>query len=453
MSRAALLRFMPSALGLLAYVLIGVLYIFNTPIYYAVLSLWGIVPWSFPFLDGQFVFALKDCWEKGYDVYVNIPCDSIPNSMMAYSPLWPRLPLPADKLARIPVGIVTDVLLILSVSIFLPRARSVFDAVLISLALLSTMLVFALERNNVDVWLYLLIAAGVLLYLRGGSTTYISYGLFFFATLLKYYPVAIFVLALKERPRIVLLIAGICVVGLVIFYLTFRTELPRSLANVPVGAPFGDLVGIPNLPRGLSEIAAGMLKWSKSTEIATVIAMRGVLTISVLALGWWAAQQRSFRLAFEKLSSADATWLVMGCSIMTACYLAGPSVGYRGIYLLPVITGLLALRRHCEGRPQSILSFAVAALIPLMWMEAIRFWSNIVVAMIDPSMHVLWWVGTAVWTIRELLWLTLAGVMSAVLIVFMEKSTFVSTTSAADAFDAQMPGFIAAYRERQRPAR
>ena len=42
MSRAALLRFMPSALGLLAYVLIGLLYIFNTPFYYAVLSFWGI---------------------------------------------------------------------------------------------------------------------------------------------------------------------------------------------------------------------------------------------------------------------------------------------------------------------------------------------------------------------------------------------------------------------------
>jgi hypothetical protein len=423
MSRAAVLRFMPSALGLLAYVLICLLYIFNTPFYYSVLLFWGIAPWSYPFLDGEFVFTMKDCWEKGYDVYVNIPCDSIPTNSLAYSPLWPRLPLPTDKLARIPVGIVTDVLLILSVSIFLPRARSVFDAVLISLALLSTMLVFALERNNVDVWLYLMITAGVLLYLKGGSTTYTSYGLFFFATLLKYYPIAILVLALKERPRIVLLIAGLCVVGLLIFYLTFRTELPRSLANIPLGRPFGDLVGIMNLPRGLIEIAAGMLKLSKSIEIITVHLMRGVLTISVLACGWWVAQQRPFRLAFQKLSSADATWLVMGCSIMTACYLAGQSVGYRGIYLLPVITGLLALRRHCEGRLLSIVSFAVAALIPLMWMEAIRVWSGIAVGKIDPSMHVLWWVSTTVWTIRELLWLALAGVMSAVLIVFMEKST------------------------------
>jgi hypothetical protein len=417
--RESLLRFAPSLVALLAFLLMGFLYLTHRTLYFQVLQGTGINPWDFPFLDAEFVFTMKDCWQRGFDIYALIPCDSVPGNKMPYSPLWPRLPFPTARMARIPVGIVTDIVFILSVSLFLPRARSVFDSVLITLAMLSTMVVFAMERNNVDVWIYLWILAGVLIYMRGGVASYLSYGMFFFVTLLKYYPIAMFILALRERPRTVVLLGALCVIGLAVFWFVFRTELPRSLANVPGGRPFSDLVGIANLPRGILEIAADTLKSNKTIEVISVRLMRAVVMLGVLAWGWWISRRVLFRTAFASLAPSDAIWLVMGCSVMSACYLAGQSISYRGIFLMPVITGLLAMRR--QSGAGVVATTAVLCVIPLMWMEAIRFWTAMPVDQIEAARQEGWlWI--VMWGCREVLWLGLAGVMIAVLLVYIENS-------------------------------
>ena len=67
--------------------------------------------------------------------------------------------LPSDTAARVPIGVTTGLLLLISIA-WLPPARSCRDAVLLSLATVSTMVWFALERNNIDVWIYLLIFVG-----------------------------------------------------------------------------------------------------------------------------------------------------------------------------------------------------------------------------------------------------------------------------------------------------
>jgi hypothetical protein len=408
--------------GVAAFSLLAALYTFDSPLYLTVLRLAGIKPWSQPFIDSGFMYAMKQCWLQGVDVYQSVPCDIIPGNKMAYSPLWQRLPvLPATGALRLPIGVVTDLMLLLTVA-FLPPARRRRDAVLLSLAITSTMVCFALERNNIDVWIYLLIFAGVQLWLRGHPVRMLGYGILLLAGLLKYYPMVLFGLALQERPRRFVLIAAMATAGLALFIITFRAELAEELPNIPIGSPFGDLVGIVNIPIVLRGLVAQVAPGGPAGPL-TGLVCRLAMTLGVIAWAASLARRPSLPRALAGMQGADATWLVTGCLAMGGCYLIGQNVGYRGIYLLPVMSGLLALHRNtADPALRRLLARTTILLVPLMWMEAIRFWVDAgsrALGLPRDARHAF---QALAWLSRELLWFHLEHVMLAVLIVFALRS-------------------------------
>jgi len=400
-----------------------VLYVYDTPVYLNVLRDIGIWPWGHPFIDGEFMFAMKRCWLQGADIYQAVPCDAVPGNKMAYSPLWPRLPLPTDNAARVPVGLATDLLLLLSIAI-LPPARTLRSAGLLSLAVVSTMVFFALERNNIDVWIYLLIVAGTLLFIRGGAVRVAAYAVFMLAGLLKYYPFILFGLALKERPTRFWLIAVLSLLGLAGFVAVFRDEILKELPNVPGGSPFADMVGIVNVPRALALLLSAHLgALPPRGEAAVELVLRLLLTAQLTVWALTLAGRPGFVAAIARLRESDAVWLLTGCLVMGGCYLLGQSVGYRGIYLLIVLSGLLALRRQCDApatRPR--LTRAVLAILPLMWMEGIRLWGAMAVRRLGAPEVLRNLTDVGLWLVRELLWLDLASVLLAVLFVSAARS-------------------------------
>ncbi len=232
-SRRIALRLVPALVGLAAFGAMAALYRLQIVTYLNILYFVGLDPWHYPFLDSEFMYAMKNCWQRGIDVYQAVPCDVVPGNKMAYSPLWQRLPfLPTEPSARVPIGLATDLLWLLSLAL-LPPARAWWEAALLSLATLSSMVCFALERNNIDVWIYLLIVVGVLLFIRSGAARALGYAVFLAAGLLKYYPFVLFGLALKQRPRGFLLIAALATAALAIFVAWFWPELREELPNIP----------------------------------------------------------------------------------------------------------------------------------------------------------------------------------------------------------------------------
>ena len=64
--------------------------------------------------------------------------------------------------------------------------------------------------------------------------------------------------------------------------------------------------------------------------------------------------------------------MVIGSAVIAGCFFAGQSIGYRGIFLLLVMPGLLALSRSA-GRELRALSLGSAIVIVLlMWGECLR---------------------------------------------------------------------------------
>ncbi len=422
-----MLRFVPSIFGLLAFGLMILLYHDAPDLYFSVLRIAGTHPWPHPFIDSAFMYAMKDCWLHGVDVYNNVPCDhdNIPagNLKMAYSPLWQRLAfLPSDDWARYPIGLVTDALLLGSLSI-LPPAESLRDAALLSLATVSTMVCFALERNNIDVWIYLLAVAGGLLMVHGGRLRAVAYAVFMLAGLLKYYPLALFGLAMRERPERFFLIAILSVVVTGLFTVEFWSEILEESRNIPSGSPYGDLVGITNIPMAVSIMATPVLGGADHLGAALSVSVRVLLTGFVSIWAIVTVRRAGFTQAIFEMPDKQSIWLIMGCLIMGFCYVAGQNVSYRGIYLLIVLSGLLALQRVTQTKAMmDDLSFAILSVVVLMWMEAIRLWLTLAFEALNASyglrlsIHVIAWLG------REFLWLNLERIMLAVIISFVVTS-------------------------------
>jgi hypothetical protein len=426
------LRFVPSIFGLLVFGLMVLLYHDAPDLYFAVLRTAGTHPWPHPFIDSAFMYAMKDCWLHGVNVYNNVPCDhdNIPagNLKMAYSPLWQRLAfLPSDDWARYPIGLATDALLLGSLSI-LPPAASLRDAVLLSLAAVSTMVCFALERNNIDVWIYLLAVAGGLLMVHGGRLRAGAYAVFMLAGLLKYYPLVLFGLAMRERPARFLLIAILSMAVTGLFAVEFWSEILEESRNIPSGSPYGDLVGITNIPMAVSGGARILL--GASHRMSAALSMLVRLLLSGLVIDWaiLTARRTGFTQAVLEMPEAQSIWLIMGCLIMGFCYLAGQSVGYRGIYLLIVLSGLLAMQRVTRGKAvMDDINFATLSVVVMMWMEAIRLWVTLCLEAIGAPSGLRLGVQVVAWLSREILWLNLERILLAVLISFAVTSLTAKT--------------------------
>lgn len=439
-----MLRFVPSLTGLLLFGVMAWLCIHHFNIYFWLLTEAGMEPWTYPFIDSGFMYAMKQCWQHGIDVYKAVPCDIIPTNRMAYSPLWQRLPLlPNSQAARIPVGVATDLLWIFSLAL-LPPAGTRRDATLLALAVPSTMVCFALERNNIDVWIYLLAAAGILLAIRPAGR-WAGYAIFLFAGLLKYYPFILFGLALREKPRIFVAIAAAAAAALAIFCLTFRHELAEAMPNIPVGSPFADFFGLNNIPLIFAACLRRVTGLSARTAAPIAVILRLGLTVLLCRFALTLAEKPALAAGFRALSRAEQTWLVAGALIICGCYVFGQSVGYRGIYLLIVLSGLLTLRRHIsDPRLRRTIAYTAISIVPLMWNGALLFW-------IDPTyIDAAYGIDLAdaipgpayfvVCLAREFVWLNLARILLAILITFAKATPVFQGVANAQGGRHPMPG-------------
>ncbi len=116
-------RIIPALVALCAFLAVSAIYLLgHNDAYIAILSLWGIFPFRFPFVDISGSLAAWDCTRLGIDVVERDPCDVLGRGY-TYSPLWMAgsfIPLGASATGA--VGWVLGLLFILSLAL-LPPAR------------------------------------------------------------------------------------------------------------------------------------------------------------------------------------------------------------------------------------------------------------------------------------------------------------------------------------------
>jgi hypothetical protein len=203
-------------------------------LYETILNSYGIIPFRFPFVDTSGGLAAWECAWQGIDVIVSDPCDVLQRGY-TYSPLWMSasgIPLGVGDTNI--VGCILDLVFIMSLWL-LPPPRRLPDLIITVAATLSTMVVFALERANPDILLFMLALAAGLLSEGWLPMRLFGYCLGLTAALVKYYPVMILIVAFREQP-LVLGLAGLAVVSvLAFFFVEYHAEIARGMPNIPRG--------------------------------------------------------------------------------------------------------------------------------------------------------------------------------------------------------------------------
>jgi hypothetical protein len=395
-------------------------------LYFDVLRLLGVEPFSFPFLDTHAVLAAAECGRQGIDVYLFNPCDVL-GRPHAYSPLWLAIvPASLGIGATGWVGASLDLLFLLSLAAVL-RPRTTRELLILGAAAVSPMTVYALERANNDLAVFLLVICGAIVFTAPRPFRPFSYGLFVAAGLLKYYPLVLLILVARERRRDALVIAAAAGFTLILFGLAFYSDLKTALASIPAASSyFTDAFSARNLPFGFAEALAGGV-------YRILIAVSLLSALSGLAV---ARTLRTVRLlGREQLdwAAGEAQFLVIGGLLVVACFVAGQNIAYRGILLLPVLSGLVCLGRSIKDREvRRFCGQMIAAALFVMWEESFRRALHAIVSPVpggglSSRAEVFFWVG------RELVWWWLVAGLAALVLSFLRRSPFADIFGKAPA--------------------
>jgi hypothetical protein len=390
-------------------------------LYFDVLRFAGIEPFRFPFLDIHAVLAAAECQRQGVEVYLSNPCDALGRPHV-YSPLWLAVtPSFVGTKATAWVGLSLDLLFILSLAAVL-RPRASRDILVHGLAVLSPMTVYALERANNDVVVFLLILCGGMLFMARRPYRLYSYALLLVAGMLKYYPIVLLVLLARERRRDTLAVVIAMSVTLISFGSYFHTELGKALANIPAPSYFSDSFSAQNLPFGFGEalgdgFSRTVIDVSLLGALLTIAAVRALRTIRLLdreKLDW---------------NEKEMQWLAIGGMLITTCFVAGQNIDYRGIYFLLLVPGLVQLHRSSRETPiRQLWAQMIAAALFLMWEEFFRRALHAIVAPIASEglslPEVYFWIG------RELVWWWLVAGLAAIVLSYLRRLPLVQDSIA-----------------------
>jgi len=349
------------------------------------------------------------------------PCDVLQREYGS-SPLWiAASPIPLGVRNTAVVGWILDLVFLASLSL-LPAPRCRLELILVLAATLSTMVVFALERANPDVLLFIMaVATGVLaecrLFLR-----MLGYCVALVAALLKYYPIMILVVVFQETVSIFVTVSWLILACLVVFWVEYHADIARGLPQITQGAYNTDLFAAKNLPFLLGEAVGNAVEpsgWAPLVQRIVAGGLYAILVGSSISISRRLLGSRELRDALTSLGRPERLFLVIGSAALAGCFFAGQSVGYRGVYFLLVMPGLLAISRRPASRDLRTLGLGTGVVIVLlMWGECFRLalYRAPVPAMLAGNLEFLFWL------VRELGWWWTISVMLTVLADFLWAS-------------------------------
>jgi hypothetical protein len=407
------------------------LYETGSDLYGRILEAWMFIPWKYPFYDLAAIPAWQACWQHyGFDVYTNASWAACGFAPIIYSPLWLRLTfLPTDPAWTNWLGLPVVTAFLLSLGL-LPLSRRPTDRVLIILATFSSPPVFAMERANVDLIIFLL-AVGAAFCLEGTlARRILAYGLMLAGGLLKFYPLVLLILVLRERLAVAIAIgiaAAAIVTGTAIVYLD---EL-RRLTPVPSGAPFHFMWGARNVPTGLPTVMRAVLRaaGAPAPMIETLAASQWVpailaplLLMAALVTALRLAKQAGLRAILADIPDRTHRFLLIGGVLVVGCFFAGQNINYRSIFLLLILPGILALTQIAASRfVRLVFALTTAAILCVLWELTIRHAVADVFGgsylLMEDSLPVY-----TVWMVKELAWWWLVTVLVSILIRFVADS-------------------------------
>ncbi len=345
-------------------------------VYFLVLALIGGQPaWDrlgvndandLPFIDLRSVTTAWECDREGVEVLPVIPCD--PQDRPANYPalwVWPSF-LGLGESASVPLGIAIGLIFLTSFLVLIGRP-SFREASLYALAAISPTVMLAVERGNVDILLFAMVVAALIVFRRGVVGRVAGWALLFFAATLKLFPALAWGVLLRQ-PRRTALISGAVMVGLFAAYVAATYDTIRLIPEVLGEAPpyqYGADVGIDSLQTSVEGDPA--LGWLADAGDWLTAAALTAAACTIAALAW---QRRSFgeAVAVRGDNGLDLRLdaFVAGAGVYVISFVIWHSGDYRMVFLLLTLPQLAAWTRTARS-PVPAPRLTVAALLGAFW--------------------------------------------------------------------------------------
>jgi glycosyl transferase family 87 len=332
----------------------------------------GVEPVSPSFVDLRSVTSGWECTRAGVDVLPRNPCDPLGGRPANYPHvwMWPAV-LGLGQGSTVALGVLVAIAFFAAAVLVLPRDARWPDAVVYGLALCAPAVMLGVQRGNVDLALFVLVVAGVLVLRRGTAGAWGGTGLILLAAILKLFPIfALIVLARLPLRRA--LVLGGTAVGLFAAYVLVTLDNIRLTRKV---VPQTDYLsfGVRRFTHWLNgELNAG---WAWASGL--VHERLGLAGLDALVLGVTVAAVLVAALAAPRFAPANGDTVrhreldlfYAGAGIYVCSYALFRSWDYRLVFILLTIPQLVRWARR--GNPIGFLGLTGAA--GALWLDAEPF--------------------------------------------------------------------------------
>ena len=139
---------------------------------------------------------------------------------------------------------------------------------------------------------------------------------------------------------------------------------------------------------------------------------------STLLMALRLARGGALRAGLREIPDRAYQFLLIGGLLVTGCFFAGQSIGYRGVFLLLILPGMLALYHARSGLADRVYALTIGAMLCVLWELTVR---HVVADIFGGSYYPV--EGSAavyvVWLVQELAWWWLVTVLLAIQFVFI----------------------------------
>lgn len=326
----------------------------------------GVPSWAYPFLDTQNLTSAAECARAGYDVLLDNPCDPL-DRPLNYPRVW---------LVLAPLGVTQSWTPVLGVAIGLVFAASVWallgrltlrQGLLVALAVCSPSVMYGVERGQVDLLVFSLLVAAVVVWRAGPIPPWLAPVAVLAAAIAKLFPAAGLgaFLLLGGRRAAWTAVGAMAVFGV---YVAVTLDDVVAIAQAyPQGDPvsFGARILVSDLAARLGP--AGWAELAPLTRQALSAA-----PLSVAGLAGWLAWRRSALLQAVTSPAGTADWrrlaFHLGALVYVGAFATANSADYRLVVLLACLPQLLAWS-GAPNRPHRRLAVVGTVLVVVqLWL-------------------------------------------------------------------------------------
>ncbi len=412
-------RFGISLIALGVFLLFWVLRVADRPLYMFFTGLPDGLRRSTPFEDLRAILQAGACWRQGVNVYLPSAC--LGGGVYNYSPFLLRaayLPIgPHDTAVG---GVILCLMFFLSLG-FLPQPSSLKEGCIRLVAVVSTTVFYALEQGNFDVAIFVMTVAGLLQVHKSRVHGYFGYAIFVATAAMKFYPIALMILVVRETPRFfaAIMICGLAAV--LLFIALYARDIEAAITIIPSGPPFRATFGQIDIARGLNLLH--LLTARSANHLLGHDFFRSgqvVVTLTSWLMSGFAIIASFFVMgryvnALKAMEPKHLVFLIAGSAVIVFCFYAAQNVYYRAIFLLLTIPGLW---RMVEIRNDLRSKALLAAVVGLLWEALFR---DIFESLAHLMPHSLVFSNLPVlfWLFRECLWWWVIIQLGAVVLAFV----------------------------------